>query len=90
LRERNLPAVKVVPQQLGWVARAGRQATAKSAAGGTSDSESGGVFKTFWAIRDTYGLKIEPAVPDRTALLLLGVVMVIHAIQEKREHRSRG
>jgi uncharacterized protein YxjI len=50
----------------------------------------GSVSKKFWAIRDTYGLKIEPTVPDQTALLLLGAVMVIHAIQEKRERRSRG
>jgi len=50
----------------------------------------GSVSKKFWAIRDTYGLRIEPAVPDQTALLLLGAVMVIHAIQEKRERRSRG
>jgi hypothetical protein len=28
--------------------------------------------------------------PDQTALLLLGAVMAIHAIQEKRERRSRG
>jgi uncharacterized protein YxjI len=57
----------------------------------TQDGRSiGSVSKTFWAIRDTYGLRIEPTVPDRTALLLLGVVMVIHAIQEKRERRSRG
>ncbi len=50
----------------------------------------GSVSKKFWAIRDTYGLRIEPAVPDQTALLLLGGVMVIHAIQEKRGRRSRG
>jgi uncharacterized protein YxjI len=50
----------------------------------------GSVSKTFWAIRDTYGLRIEPTVPDQTALLLLGLVMVIHAIQEKRERRGRG
>ena len=50
----------------------------------------GSVSKKFWAIRDTYGLRIEPTVPDQTALLLLGAVMVIHAIQEKRERRSRG
>ncbi len=50
----------------------------------------GSVSKTFWAIRDTYGLRIEPTVPDQTALLLLGAVMVIHAIHEKRERRSRG
>jgi uncharacterized protein YxjI len=48
----------------------------------------GSVSKTFWAIRDTYGLRIEPTVPDQTALLLLGAVMVIHAIHEKRERRS--
>ena len=48
----------------------------------------GSVSKKFWAIRDTYGLRIEPSVPDQTALLLLGAVMVIHAIHEKRE-RSR-
>lgn len=45
--------------------------------------------KTFWTIRDTYGLRIDAAVPDQTALLLLGAVMVIHAIHEKRERRSR-
>jgi uncharacterized protein YxjI len=50
----------------------------------------GSVSKTFWAIRDTYGLRIDPSVPDQTALLLLGAVMVIHAIHEKRERRSRG
>ena len=50
----------------------------------------GSVAKTFWAIRDTYGLRIDPSVPDETALLLLGAVMVIHAIHEKRERRSRG
>ena len=50
----------------------------------------GSVSKKFWAIRDTYGLRIEPTVPDQTALLLLGSVMVIHAIHEKRERRSRG
>jgi uncharacterized protein YxjI len=50
----------------------------------------GSVSKKLWALRDTYGLRIEPAVPDQTALLLLGAVMVIHAIQEKRERRSRG
>jgi len=49
----------------------------------------GSVSKTFWAIRDTYGLRIEPTVPDRTSLLLLGSVIVIHAIHEKRERRSR-
>jgi uncharacterized protein YxjI len=49
----------------------------------------GSVSKKFWAIRDTYGLRIEPTVPDQTALLLLGVVMVIHAIHEGREHKSR-
>jgi uncharacterized protein YxjI len=49
----------------------------------------GSVSKTFWAIRDTYGLRIDPSVPDQTALLLLGSVMVIHAIHEKRERRSR-
>ena len=49
----------------------------------------GSVSKKFWAIRDTYGLRIESAVPDRTALLLLGAVVVIHAIHEKRERRSR-
>jgi uncharacterized protein YxjI len=48
----------------------------------------GSVSKTFWAIRDTYGLRIEPTVSDQTALLLLGSVIVIHAIHEKRE-RSR-
>jgi len=48
----------------------------------------GSVSKKFWAIRDTYGLRIDPSVPDRTALLLLGAVMVIHAIHEKRERRS--
>ena len=48
----------------------------------------GSVSKTFWAIRDTYGLRIDPSVPDQTALLPLGAVMVIHAIHEKRE-RSR-
>ena len=47
----------------------------------------GTVSKTFWAIRDTYGLRIDPSVPDQTALLLLGAVMVIHAIHEKRERR---
>jgi len=47
----------------------------------------GSVSKTFWAIRDTYGLRIDPTVPDQTALLLLGAVMVIHAIHEKRERR---
>jgi uncharacterized protein YxjI len=50
----------------------------------------GRVSKKFWAIRDTYGLKIDPTVPDKTALLLLGSVIVIHAIHEKRERRSRG
>jgi len=50
----------------------------------------GSVAKTFWAIRDTYGLRIDQEVPDQTALLLLGAVMVIHAIHEKRERRSRG
>jgi len=49
----------------------------------------GSVSKTFWAIRDTYGLRIVPSVPDQTALLLLGTVMVIHAIHEKGERRSR-
>lgn len=49
----------------------------------------GSVSKKFWAIRDTYGLKIDPTVPDKTALLLLGSVIVIHAIHEKRERRSR-
>jgi hypothetical protein len=28
--------------------------------------------------------------PDQTALLLLGAVMVIHALHEERERRSRG
>jgi hypothetical protein len=28
--------------------------------------------------------------PDQTALLLLGAVMVIHAIHEERERRNRG
>ena len=46
------------------------------------------VSETFWAIRDTYGLRIDAAVPDRTALLLLGTVVVIHAIHERRK-RSR-
>ncbi len=50
----------------------------------------GSVSRRLWAIRDTYGLRIEPSVPDRTALLLLGAVMVIHAIQEKRGRRSSG
>ena len=49
----------------------------------------GSVSKTFWAIRDTYGLRIDASVPDQTALLLLGSVVVIHAIHEKRERRSR-
>ena len=57
----------------------------------TQDGRSiGSVSKKFWAIRDTYGLKIESTVPDRTALLLVGAVMVIHAIQEKRERRRSG
>ena len=49
----------------------------------------GSVSKTFWTIRDTYGLRIDATVPDQTALLLLGSVIVIHAIHEKRERRSR-
>ncbi len=49
----------------------------------------GSVSKKFWAIRDTYGLRIEPTVPDRTALLLLGSVIVIHATHEKRKRSSR-
>jgi len=48
----------------------------------------GSVSRTFWAIRDTYGLRIDASVPDRTALLLLGTVVVIHAIHERRR-RSR-
>ena len=48
----------------------------------------GSVSRTFWAIRDTYGLRIDAAVPDQTALLLLGSVIVIHAIHEKRERRQ--
>jgi len=47
----------------------------------------GKVSKALFAIRDTYGLKIEPTVPDQTALLLIGAVMTIHAIHEKRERR---
>ncbi len=50
---------------------------------------TGSVSKKFWAIRDTYGLRIAPTVPDQAALLLLGTVMVIHAIHEKRERTSR-
>jgi uncharacterized protein YxjI len=49
----------------------------------------GRVSKTLWAIRDTYGLKVEPGVPDQTALLLLGSVIVIHAIHEAQERRRR-
>ncbi|HTW92473.1 MAG TPA: hypothetical protein VMH22_12290 [bacterium] len=48
----------------------------------------GSVSRKFWAIRDTYGLRIDAAVPDRMALLLLGSVIVIHAIHERRR-RSR-
>ena len=48
----------------------------------------GSVSKKFWAIRDTYGLRIEPSVPDRTALMILGSVIVIHAIHEKRNRSS--
>lgn len=56
----------------------------------TEDGRSiGSVSRTFWAIRDTYGLRIDAAVPDETALLLLGSVIVIHAIHEKRERRQR-
>lgn len=48
----------------------------------------GSVSRKFWAIRDTYGLRIDAAVPDRTALLFLGAVVVIHAVHERRR-RSR-
>lgn len=48
----------------------------------------GSVSRKFWAIRDTYGLRIDASVPDRMALLLLGTVVVIHAIHERRR-RSR-
>ena len=48
----------------------------------------GSVSRNFWTIRDTYGLRIDASVPDRTALLLLGTVVVIHAIHERRR-RSR-
>jgi uncharacterized protein YxjI len=53
------------------------------------DRSIGSASKTFWAIRDTYGLRIDAAVRDQTALLLLGSVIVIHAIHEKRERSSR-
>ncbi len=48
----------------------------------------GSVSRKFWAIRDTYGLRIEASVPDRMALLFLGAVVVIHAVHERRR-RSR-
>jgi len=53
------------------------------------DRSIGSASKTFWAIRDTYGLRVASAVRDQTALLLLGSVIVIHAIHEKRERSSR-
>jgi uncharacterized protein YxjI len=52
----------------------------------TRDGRSiGSVSKKLWAIRDTYGLRIESTVPDQTALLLLGSVIVIHANHERRK-----
>jgi len=49
--------------------------------------EIGSISRTFWAIRDTYGLKIDAGVPDHLALLILSSVIVIHAIHESRKRR---
>ena len=46
------------------------------------------ISRTFWAIRDTYGIRINPEVPDQMALLVLCSVIVIHAIHEARKNRG--
>ena len=53
------------------------------------DREIAGISRTFWAIRDTYGLRIGLGVSDQLALLILSSVIVIHAIHEEERHRSR-
>ena len=46
------------------------------------------ISRTFWAIRDTYGIRINPEVPDQMALLILCSVVVIHAIHEAQKSRA--
>ncbi|HTW91435.1 MAG TPA: hypothetical protein VMH22_06960 [bacterium] len=45
------------------------------------------ISRTLWAIRDTYGVRINPEVPNPMALLVLCSVVVIHAIHVASRRR---
>lgn len=50
--------------------------------------EIANISRTFWAIRDTYGIRIDQDVPDQMALLVLCSVVVIHAIHVANRRRA--
>ena len=47
------------------------------------------VSKKLFKIKDTYGLKIDPSVDDDSAMLILGIVAMIHEEKEEQEKRRR-
>jgi len=44
------------------------------------------VSKKLFKIKDTYGLRIDPSVDDDSAMLILGIVAMLH--EEKEEHEK--
>ena len=47
------------------------------------------VSKKMFKIKDTYGLRIDPSVDDDSAMLILGIVAMIHEEKEEQEKRRR-
>lgn len=51
------------------------------------DKQVAEISKKFWKIKDTYGIRIDASVDDDSAMLILGIVAMLH--HEKEEAQKR-
>ena len=47
------------------------------------------ISKKLWKIKDTYGLRMDESLDDESAMLVLGIVVMIHHEKEEAEARRR-
>ncbi len=53
------------------------------------DKQIAEISKKFFKIKDTYGVRIDPDLDDDSAMLVLGIVVMIHNEKEEQEKRRR-